>query len=160
MGVATGTSIQSTNFVVPWNVELGDAEIYVVANGIASAPVCVNVWRWIIWWPFDELMVNRLIGSLADGPLYVLGPNGPVPVDPWGPKYLKAAEAAWGKVFDGIHELQHLGNELNATRMKEAIGKPVAIDLEAEKSKEAERNIGINIITTARKKREKSALKE
>jgi hypothetical protein len=135
MGVATGTSIQSTNFTIPWNIELGDAEIYVVANGISSAPVYVNVWRWKIGWPFDDVMVNRLIGSLADGPLWVLGPNGPVPVDPWGPKYIKAAEDAWKKLTDAVRQLQSIGHELNHARLNEAKGKPVAVDTEAEEAK-------------------------
>lgn len=36
MGVATGTTIQSTNFVVPIGVDKGQAELCVVANGISS----------------------------------------------------------------------------------------------------------------------------
>ncbi len=132
MGVATGTSIQSTNFTIPWNIELGNAEIYVVANGISSAPFNVNVWKWKIFWPLDDKMVNFLIGSLADGPLWVLGPNGPVPVDPWGPKYIKAAEGARRKLTEAVRELQSIGHELNQVRLDEAKGQPVAVDEEAE----------------------------
>jgi hypothetical protein len=141
MGVATGTSIQSTTFHVPFNIELGDSEIYVVANGIASAPCPVDVWRIRLPWIFDEMLVNHLIGSLADGPLWVLGPNGPIPVDPWGPKYKKAAEEAWNTVFNGIRQLQLLGAELNKTRLTEAAGKPVAIDTGDEDEEKTQETI-------------------
>jgi hypothetical protein len=153
MGVATGTSIQSTTFHVPYNIELGDAEIYVVANGIASAPVPVNVWKLKLPWQLNEILVNYLIGSLADGPLWVLGPNGPIPVDPWGPKYRQEAEAAWSKVFSGVRELQAIGDELNKTRLTEAQGRPAAVDTEAE---EAQENIGINIIEAGKKKKKET----
>ena len=43
MGVATGAAIHSTQFVVPSNIENGQSELVVVANGIASAPVTVTV---------------------------------------------------------------------------------------------------------------------
>jgi Kelch motif protein len=141
MAIATGTSNQSTTFHVPYNIELGDAEIYVVANGIASAPYPVDVWKLKWPWLFDELMVNHLIGSLADGPLWVLGPNGPIPVDPWGPKYSKAAQAAWRIVFSGIRELQALGNELNKTRLADAQGKPVAVDTGDEEEEKTQEEI-------------------
>ncbi|WP_266172154.1 choice-of-anchor D domain-containing protein [Dyella subtropica] len=43
MGVATGSSPVSTNFDVPSTIETGASELYVVANGIPSAPVSVTV---------------------------------------------------------------------------------------------------------------------
>jgi hypothetical protein len=43
MGVATGTKIVSTNFVVPKTAETGASSLVVVANGIPSAPVNVTV---------------------------------------------------------------------------------------------------------------------
>src|ERR1700694_923399 len=45
MGVATGTTIQSTNFSVPPGVPNGSAQLFVVANGIASAnwPVTIGL---------------------------------------------------------------------------------------------------------------------
>ena len=43
MGVATGTKIVSTNFVVPKTAETGASGLVVVANGIPSAPVNVTV---------------------------------------------------------------------------------------------------------------------
>ena len=117
---------------------MGDSEVYVAANGISAAPVIVNLWRWKAGWPFDEAMVNRLIGSLADGDLWVLGPNGPVPVDPWGPKYIKAAEEAWKKLIEAVRQLQSIGHDLDYTRLIEAKGKPVAVDLVAEETKTEE----------------------
>jgi hypothetical protein len=43
MGVATGSLVVSTTFDVPAGIELGPSDLYVVANGIASAPVPVDV---------------------------------------------------------------------------------------------------------------------
>ena len=42
-GVATGSLVISTKFDVPADAELGASSLYVVANGIASAPVAVTV---------------------------------------------------------------------------------------------------------------------
>ena len=128
MGVATGSSIQSTTFVVPCDIEVGESEICVIANGISSVCQPVNVWNFRIIWEIDELLVNRLIGSLADGPLWVLGPNGPIPVDPWGPKYRKLAQQSWNEIFKNVHILQQLGNELNKDIQHEVSGQPIAID--------------------------------
>jgi hypothetical protein len=43
MGVATGGALHTTNFAVPQAVETGSAELVVIANGIASAPLAVCV---------------------------------------------------------------------------------------------------------------------
>jgi hypothetical protein len=43
MGVATGSLVVSTTFDVPAEIDLGASDLYVVANGIASAPVAVEV---------------------------------------------------------------------------------------------------------------------
>jgi len=43
MGVATGNSVVSTSFDVPTETETGVSSLVVVANGIASAPVTVQV---------------------------------------------------------------------------------------------------------------------
>ena len=43
MGVATGTVIQSTDFLVPGGIGLGASELRVVANGIASHAVAVTI---------------------------------------------------------------------------------------------------------------------
>ena len=43
MGVATGSLVVSTTFDVPSAIDRGPSDLYVVANGIASAPVPVDV---------------------------------------------------------------------------------------------------------------------
>jgi hypothetical protein len=43
MGVATGTAIITTHFTVPLGIELGASKLQVVANGIASAAVNINI---------------------------------------------------------------------------------------------------------------------
>jgi len=112
MGVATGTSTQSTYFKVPFGVKDGPAELCVIANGISSQCVPAYVGIFHIHVPIDEAMVNRLIGSLADGPLWVLTGHGPVPVDPWGPDIAAKARQAWKSIIEGVRNLQHLGREI------------------------------------------------
>ncbi len=128
MAVATGAAIHSTNFFVPFGVPIGASELCVVANGIASPCVSVNVapFRWHI--PFDDAMFNRLIGSLADGPLWVLGPNGPIPVDPWGPDLARQATTARTQVVKGLRALRALGDRLDVKRMKQVGKVAPAID--------------------------------
>jgi len=123
MGVATGTTTQSTNFKVPFGVTQGWAEICVVANGIESACVNVVVGKFHIHVSVDEAMVNRLIGSLADGPLWVLTPHGPVPVDPWGPKIAAQAKEARQMVLKGVKTLQQLGREIETKAVAAKAGK-------------------------------------
>jgi hypothetical protein len=118
MGVATGTSVQSTSFIVPWNLETGPSEICVVANGISSVCCPIYVHNFIIVWPHDWAYWVRLIGSLADGDLWVLGPHGPIPVDPWGPKYRQQAFEAWETIRHSIGELQIMGNEIELQRLE------------------------------------------
>jgi hypothetical protein len=43
MGVATGSALGSTQFDVPADIELGPGKLYVVANGIQSAPQRISV---------------------------------------------------------------------------------------------------------------------
>jgi len=43
MGVATGTTIVSTQFTVPGDIEAGDSLLFVIANGIPSDPVSLGV---------------------------------------------------------------------------------------------------------------------
>jgi hypothetical protein len=133
MGVATGTAIESTNFAVPFGIPAGASEIYVVANGIASSYRDIEVESFVIHWPlFDAETIAILFGSLADGPLWVLGPNGPIPVDPWGPKYRKEAKAAWEQISKGVKSLQKLGAEVNAKRKETASAAPLAPDDDTE----------------------------
>lgn len=121
MGVATGLAIQSTSFKVPFDAEYGDSELCVVANGIASDCVNVYVGPWFLRIPITEGLINLLIGSLADGPLWVLGPNGPVPVpgpgDPWADKIALEARDAHGRLTGSIRALQQLGLDVIAHRV-------------------------------------------
>ena len=151
MGVATGTTVQSTNFKVAPNLPKGAIEITVVANGIPSAPVTRNAR--VIPWPreFDEEAWNFLIGSLADGPLWVWSPNGPVPVDPWGPKVVKQATVARSAMLKGMQQLQRLGATVAQNRAKTAARVPPAVDLEAKEAVE-DKPKAANTKTTKRKK--------
>jgi Kelch motif len=129
MGVGTGAVVHSTNFLVPCGIPTGASEITVVANGVASAPEPIDVrpcgFRWPIW---DERMYNMLIGSLADGPLWVWGPHGPVPVDPWGPKEAGRARAARRQIIEGLTTLHELGAKLEQERDLTVAAEPLAPD--------------------------------
>ena len=128
MAVATGTAIHFTNFDVPLGAPLGPSRLVVVANGIASGPVSIHVLPWRFRWPFDDELFNRLIGSLADGDLWVLGPNGPIPVGPWGPKYEKRAATARTRLISALRELRSIGTKVAFNRTKTAAATPPAID--------------------------------
>jgi hypothetical protein len=118
MGVATGDAIHSTLFDIPVNCPVGPAQLRVVANGIESEPVDILIKPYN---PFNHLRVRyeaafagMLIGSLADGPLFVLGPNGPVPVDPqWrrGEQIARRAAAARKSLVNAMAVLKRLGRE-------------------------------------------------
>jgi len=126
MGVATGTSIQSTTFKVPFSAPHGHSELVVIANGIASNAWAVNVKPFHFWnFPNYEAFV-QLIGSLADGPLWALGPHGPVPIDPWGPKFAKQVEQAYAQIRSAVRTLNDIGNEVLALREKEGGGERLA----------------------------------
>jgi len=122
MSVATGLSIQYTHFKIPFGTDLGPSELCVVANGISSECVRVDIGEWYLRIPITEGLVNRLIGSLADGPLWVLGPNGPVPVpgpgDPWAENVRKQAQVAHSDILKSIKTLQSLGEEVVAHRLQ------------------------------------------
>lgn len=112
MGVATGVTTQTTNFTVPCGLAIGTYNLRVIANGIASDAVSVNVQPFRVWAPITEAMVSFLIGSLADGPLWALTPHGPVPVDPWGPEIAKQAKSALRQIVSGVRELRDVGAEV------------------------------------------------
>jgi len=131
IGVATGTTVHSTNFHVPDGIPTGPSEICLVANGISSACLCVDVHPRFEIDPNLYAIWAWLIGSLADGPLWVWGPNGPVPVDPWGPKYAKATQRARASMLKAMRELQSLGEKVVRQRTKISGAVPPAVDLEA-----------------------------
>jgi hypothetical protein len=133
MGVATGTSIQLTNFQVPIGIETGKAELCVIANGIASECVPVYVGKFSLHFPVDAEMVNTLIGSLADGPLWVLGPNGPVPVDPMAKdeqtkKIAQEATHLRAIIIQNVRALQSLGRQFATNRAAVAGTVPPAVE--------------------------------
>jgi len=139
MGVATGTAVHSTSFQVPCSAATGPSELCVIANGIESPSVCVSVRPFLWHLPFDihitDALVNRLIGSLADGPLWVLGPNGPIPVDPWGPFAAAKAEAARKQLVTAIRTLRELGDHVDRNRRQIADAIAPAVDEEVEEAK-------------------------
>lgn len=118
MAVATGSAPTSTNFFVPWNAPKGPAELCLVANGISSDCVKVHVKRHRIHIPhWEEYEAwNWLIGSLSDGPLWVIGPHGPHPVDPLDAALAARAKQAHATIRQGIEELEVLGREVQAQR--------------------------------------------
>lgn len=120
MAVATGFSTQSVSFKVPVGVEHGFAELCVIANGICSdcVPVLVGPYRFQV--PINDELVNRLIGSLADGPLWVLGPHGPVPVGPWGPDIEQRVRTIYASIFARVRELEEIGRDLEQRQMDAA----------------------------------------
>ena len=84
MGVATGSTPQSTNFKIPMGFPNGEADLSVIANGIESNRIRVNIFTFNrIRNPYKEVL--QLIGNLADGPLFIIGPGGIRPVPPFGP---------------------------------------------------------------------------
>jgi hypothetical protein len=126
MGIATGAAVQSTHFKVPLDAEDGKAALSVIANGIASEEVEIVVGPYRLRIPLEPGLVNRLIGSLADGPLWVLGPHGPIPVEPWGPEYERPAREAWDELLGAVHKIEALGSELADRQAADAPPSPSA----------------------------------
>jgi hypothetical protein len=160
LGVATGSTVQSANFLAPWDLELGASEISVVANGIASIPAPISVSQFKIVWPHDWAYWARLIGSLADGDLWVLGPNGPIPVDPWGPKYRDQAAEVWKTLRHSIGELQQIGNEIHAQRLRQAAEQAGPIIIEHGDDEEEEQRELVDIAPIKRRAAEPAHRKQ
>jgi hypothetical protein len=141
MGVATGTVEHSTNFRFSFAIPTGEYDLSVVANGIPSMPVRVTVHHFPFHiWDYEEF--NRLFGRLADGPLWVWGPNGPIPVDPWGPKYHDKAAALRKELVDAFTGLKRLGLEVHKQRLAFAEGQAGELVIEDEEAEEFERGMG------------------
>jgi hypothetical protein len=132
MAVATGSAIHTTNFHVPGSVPAESYELTVIANGIPSESMTVSVnassyvpppetWQW-------------LYGSFADGPLWALGPNGPIPVDPQTPKYRSEVRAARRSIASSIKKLQRIGRRLDKDRLAAARKAKRAVDPDLGKS--------------------------
>ncbi|HEY7187194.1 MAG TPA: hypothetical protein VH436_11640 [Vicinamibacterales bacterium] len=153
MGVATGTAISSTNFTVPRNIEGGPSELCVIANGISSACVPIGAYRFPFFDPRDWAEWVLLIGSLADGPLWVLGPHGPIPVDPWGPKVAQAAKAARKQIVDGLRTLTKLGEQVASLRAAAA----ARVELAPDEGSEEDDNDETDVKTSSKRKRKISS---
>jgi len=126
VAVATGSAVVSTNFTVVCVTETGPMKLTVIANGIGSKPVEVTVDKApTAKIPINEAVVAHLIGSLADGPLWVLGPNGPVPVDPWGPAVVGRAHAIRQQIMDAVQALRALGLEVAKLREEQLRKEPI-----------------------------------
>jgi hypothetical protein len=130
MGVNTGTIIHSTNFLVPASVPPGSYLIYVIANGISSDAKALNVTALPVVFDFTETeqVWNNLVGSLADGPLWVWGKEGPIPVDPWGPDLEKQASEARKQMLAGMKKLEELGSKLSTDRYEKSLKVAPAVD--------------------------------
>jgi len=144
MGVATGSALVTTDFTIPLSVPDGMYELCVIANGISSATCsCIYIYHYKIVWPpnlYYEIFA-QLIGSLADGPLWVLTPNGPVPVDPWGPLYEKRVQEAVGNITAGFREWQALGNEIGGLQQKQGFNAIQKTSTRAAKAGKAKRSV-------------------
>lgn len=132
MGVATGSALHTTEFYVPLQApKFGNANLVVIANGIESKPFPVSIGRVRLPRLSDFEMWSWLIGSLADGPLWVWTPHGPVPVGPWGPKIAKEAAVGRKLMLEGMQILQKLGKQLVVQRQIQANSVPPALDVDA-----------------------------
>lgn len=121
MAVATGSVEHSTNFKLPYSIPTGEYDISVVANGIPSNTKRVIVKHFVIN-PHDYADFNRLFGSLADGPLWVWGPNGPIPVDPWGARFREQVQELRDQMMAAFNGLKQLGLEVHKYRLETAKG--------------------------------------
>ena len=124
MGVATGKTVESTSFLVPNGVALGSLELVVIANGIASVSVKVTVKAAEPSFMVDGGLVNTLIGSRADGPMWGLGPNGVVPIGPFNGPLRQEAQRGYQLLIDGLRALERVGGEILNKRLQEAASEP------------------------------------
>ncbi|HKO99675.1 MAG TPA: hypothetical protein VJU86_22040 [Pyrinomonadaceae bacterium] len=113
MGVATGDALQRTRFAIPRLVPSGEAEICIIANGIAGDCVRVEIGPPNKPMKFEEVFYT--VGNLADGPYIIFGPFGPVPVPPWPGSGIDKAVfkerilQAYGQILFGLLGLEALG---------------------------------------------------
>jgi hypothetical protein len=117
MGVATGSRPQSTYFRIPSEAQDGVSEIRVIANGIPSNAIRVEIGP-PIYDPIQALAKAfvdiQLIGNLADGQLFIFGPHGLEPVPPFGPKidektFRQKILSAYEIIFSGLIGLECVG---------------------------------------------------
>ena len=114
-------------------MEHGAAELEVVVNGIASEPIRVNVWPFLLHFHIDEAAVNTLIGSLADGPLRATGAARPGSGRPLGTQHRKGGRGS--PRFD-----RERGARAPATRQRGASQPPASRPLRRRDRTLARRN--------------------
>jgi Kelch motif len=125
LGVATGNAIVTTNFEVPIGIDIGVARLSVVANGIVSDTVPIVVEPFDLKTAIVSLeKVNQLTGNLADGPLWVITPHGPVPVGPQDGDTWRVVQGAYQSIFYGLENLVQLGNAVLTQRLSAPIEQP------------------------------------
>jgi hypothetical protein len=120
MGVATGLSIQSTTFKVPIDAESGAADLYVVANGIESAPVRVTIGPFLLRWHLDQFAIKSVLQSFAGEEVWALGQHGPVPVSPEQTELRQKARAAYDDVKQAVAVLEEVGRQIEGDRQTAA----------------------------------------
>jgi hypothetical protein len=131
LGVATGAKLHTTNFHVPPHVPFGNVQIQVVSNGISSVAVKALV-TGFVWPRLSDIEAWRfLLGSLADGPLWAWGPNGPVPIGPWGPDIERETAAARQQMLSAMQALEEIGTRVVQSRTENSAAVPPSEDLEA-----------------------------
>ena len=97
----------TTDFIIPLSLPDGMYELCVIANGISSATCSfIYIFHYKIELPpnlYYEIFA-QLICNPADGPLWIVTPNGPEQFDPWGPSYENRVQEAVGYINSGFRE--------------------------------------------------------
>ncbi|PWT78024.1 MAG: hypothetical protein C5B58_15850 [Acidobacteria bacterium] len=127
MGIGTGIAIHTTNFFVASDVPPGSYELTVIANGIPSRGTMVSVLGAVASFEW-EASWTRLVESLADGPIWSIGTNGPIAVDSGEPKLRAEVRAARRDIVKAIKVLQKVGRKLHHRRLASARTAKPAID--------------------------------
>ncbi|HXH92289.1 MAG TPA: hypothetical protein VNN25_11975 [Thermoanaerobaculia bacterium] len=117
LGIGPGEEPQSTTFLVPDWLPDGDADLCVVVNGLKD---CIPV-RMLQPHPRRFPGYQQLVGSLADGALWILTNGGFQPTPP-GPNDGRI-RAAYEKILAGIEELSR-ANDADPLRIHELQGIP------------------------------------
>jgi hypothetical protein len=127
MGVATGSAIHSTSFSACPPVD-GEYELYVIANGIASASVAVSVGSTAA--PLgqnvaiNDAAVAFVLRRLTDGPLLALTPQGPIPVEFSAPEHVQAVREAYQSIISAVKVLRDTGRAAQAKQAASPTGAP------------------------------------
>jgi hypothetical protein len=128
MGVATGSAIHSTSFSVCPPVD-GEYELYVIANGIASASVAVSVGSSAA--PLgqniaiNDAAVAFVLRRLTDGPLLGLTPQGPIPVESSAPEQVQAVREAYQSIIAAVKVLRDAGRAAQAKQAATPTAAPI-----------------------------------